>query len=365
MQKRVGLNSSIRSTEELCSLLEEYNKSVKDVNMGQSTNKTFIASMDVTSLYPLLKTEATAKEIKDTILESDIIVKDVNWRALGIFLRKNMTTYEIAQCKFCEYIPSQRKRNKEHRGKVHESDLWIFGENEPVESVIKDMLAESISKACILIMNNHVYKFSEKFYVQENEGSIGVTFTGIAAEIKMLRWCLKLKVKLQKLNIKNHLQSRLVDDITLIPESIKPGMKVVDDKLVFCSQKEKEDRDISDDIRTMTIIQEIANNLDKDIKVTFDVPSLHSDKMVPILDLKVRMNEEGYVEHIFYRKPMASTLVTHKESALSTNSKFTILTQECFRRLHNTTDNVSITILAITYCHSPEAHFNCLGLGIM
>ena len=120
----------------------------------------------------------------------------------------------------------------------------------------------------------------------------------------MLRWCLKLKVKLQKLNIKNHLQSRLVDDITLIPEFIKPGMKVVDDKLVFCSQKEKEDRDISDDIRTMTIIQEIANNLDKNTKVTFDVPSLHGDRMVPILDLKVRMNEEGYVEHIFYRQAL-------------------------------------------------------------
>ena len=67
LQKRVGLNSSIKSTEELCSLLEEYNKNVKDVNMRQSTKKTFVASMDVTSLYPSLKTEATAKEIKDTI----------------------------------------------------------------------------------------------------------------------------------------------------------------------------------------------------------------------------------------------------------------------------------------------------------
>ena len=35
---------------------------------------------------------------------------------------------------------------------------------------------------------------------------------------------------------------------------------------------------------------------------------------------------------------MASNLVTHKESAQSMQNKFTILTQECFRRLHNTSD---------------------------
>ena len=40
---------------------------------------------------------------------------------------------------------------------------------------------------------------------------------------------------------------------------------------------------------------------------------------------------------------MASNLVTHKESALSMQSKFTILTQECFRRLHNTSDFLDLT----------------------
>ena len=221
--------------------------------------------------------------------------------------------------------------------------MWVFSVNEPVESVIKSMLAEAVSKASISIMNNHIYKFDDKYYVQKNEGSIGVTFTGVAAEIKMLRWCLKLKQKLQQLNIKNHLQTRLVDDITMIPEIIKPGMKYENGVLVHCNEKEKEDDNIADDIRTMSIIQEVANEIDDDIKITYDVPSKHSDKMVPILDLKVRINDEGYVEHVFYRKPMATNILTHKDSALSNKTKFTILTQECLRRMHNTSENVDKT----------------------
>ena len=35
-------------------------------------------------------------------------------------------------------------------------------------------------------------------------------------------------------------------------------------------------------------------------------------------------------------------MLTHKESALSNQTKFTILTQECFRRIHNTSENVDI-----------------------
>ena len=37
-------------------------------------------------------------------------------------------------------------------------------------------------------------------------------------------------------------------------------MKVVDDELVFCSDKEKEDKNIEGDMRTLTIIQEVAIN---------------------------------------------------------------------------------------------------------
>ena len=42
------------------------------------------------------------------------------------------------------------------------------------------------------------------------------------------------------------------------------------------------------------------------------------------------------IEYIFYEKPMKSMLVIGKESALPFNVKMKSLTQEVFRRLHNT-----------------------------
>ena len=90
----------------------------------------------------------------------------------------------------------------------------------------------------------------------------------------------------------------------------------------------------------MKVFQKIANSLDENIQVTFDCPSLNEDNMVPVLDVKLRVNSNGYIEYSFYRKPCANNLLVLKESALAMKNKFTILTHECFRRLHNCSDTL-------------------------
>ena len=82
------INCTVKSTEELCALLSSFNENVETVKKDHDGANYFVASMDVSSLFPSLKTESTAKEIKETVLESEITVNDVNWRELGIFLRK-------------------------------------------------------------------------------------------------------------------------------------------------------------------------------------------------------------------------------------------------------------------------------------
>ena len=144
----------------------------------------------------------------------------------------------------------------------------------------------------------------------------------------MLRLCKEFKRKLEDLNIKNNIQPRLVDDITLLPEVIKPGMRLEEDRLVYHKDKEVEDKLLEDDVRTMKIIQAVANKIDKNISVSFDVPSLNEDKRVPVLDVKMCVNSSNKIEYIFYIKPMTNKMVTHKDSALSRKSKFTILTNK-------------------------------------
>ena len=133
-----------------------------------------------------------------------------------------------------------------------------------------------------------------------------------------------------------------------MPNIIAPGVRLVDDKLVHISEKEHEDRKIPDDLRTMQIISEIANKIDANTQVTFDVPSKNDDGYVPILDVKVRVNEIGEIDFKYYQKPSANTRVTLKSSALSMKSKITTLSQECFRRLHNTRESHENSVVVNT-----------------
>ena len=58
----------------------------------------------------------------------------------------------------------------------------------------------------------------------------------------------------------------------------------------------------NDDDRTMRIIKDIADSISDNIKVTYDIPSNHDDRKVPILDLKAGFNSIGEIEFIFYKK---------------------------------------------------------------
>ena len=72
------------------------------------------------------------------------------------------------------------------------------------------------------------------------------------------------------------------------------------------------------------------------ISFTYDVPSNYEPKKVPILDLNVYLNEDGYIMNEFYEKPTNNHLVILASSAISFKVKRTVFTQECLRRLRNT-----------------------------
>ena len=343
LQTKLGLKTTVKSSEELLSLFEEYNT----LNCTNSENR-FLASMDVESLFPSLKTEPTANLIKQTIIKSEIELAYVNIKELLIFLRKNMSPKDIQAFSFKDLLPNKKKKTKSKSKEINKFELWDFSDTNPDKTVVKCLLAECIYIATKLMMDNHMYQFSNEIRVQQNEGSIGVQFTGVASEIHMLNWCNTFSNKMSELGIKNSLQTRLVDDITIMPNVIQPGIKLENNILVYCSEKEEEDRHLPEDVRTMKIIAEVANSIDENTKVTFDVPSNNKDLMVPILNVKVKLNKEGKIVFKFYKKPSANTRVTFRNSALSMKNKITILSQECFRRVHNTSELIEEDILTNT-----------------
>ena len=74
------------------------------------------------------------------------------------------------------------------------------------------------------------------------------------------------------------------------------------------------------------------------IQFTVDTPCNYEDRKLPILDVKVNVNEleNNRVDFEFYEKTTKNPKVILMDSALSFSQKRTILTQECLRRLRNT-----------------------------
>ena len=76
----------------------------------------------------------------------------------------------------------------------------------------------------------------------------------------------------------------------------------------------------------------------------FNLPSENEDKKVPILDLKCWIgrgrDEKVHVSYENYMKSMSSRLVIHRQSAMSIQSKRTILTQQCLRIILNCSEEL-------------------------
>ena len=74
------------------------------------------------------------------------------------------------------------------------------------------------------------------------------------------------------------------------------------------------------------------------IKLTVETPCNFEDGKLPVLDVKVNINEneQNRIDYEFFEKPTKNPRVILANSALSFAKKRTILTQECLRRLRYT-----------------------------
>ena len=70
------------------------------------------------------------------------------------------------------------------------------------------------------------------------------------------------------------------------------------------------------DLRTLSIIRDVSNQLDTDIQLTIDVPSLNENGKFPVLDLEISM-VQNIVKFEFYKKPISNPRVILYNSAIS------------------------------------------------
>ena len=155
----------------------------------------------------------------------------------------------------------------------------------------------------------------------------------------MLDWDKKLLEKLKTFKLIPDIYTRFKDDIEIVIESLEKDSKLtVDGKIIVDEGKKSIDEERSDSKVTMEIVQQIANSINPMIKLTVETLCNFKDGKIPVLDIKVNINdfESNRIDFEHYEKPTKNPRVILASSALSFSKKRTILTQEGLRRLRNT-----------------------------
>ena len=101
-------------------------------------------------------------------------------------------------------------------------------------------------------------------------------------------------------------------------ESLERGSQIDVDKIVINDKKKKEDENKTDTKMTMDVVQEIANSINPMIILTVDTPCNYEDGKLPVLDIKVDVNEDevNRIDFEFFEKPTKNPSVILANSAL-------------------------------------------------
>ena len=158
--------------------------------------------------------------------------------------------------------------------------------------------------------------------------------TGVVAQIFMVWWDREFKKKLEEAGIQLKLHERYVDDTNLAGEQTEPGARYENDVITVTEEARSEDEGLPADERTMKVLQSIANSVHHSIRMTVDYPSRNAEGKVPMLDVKMWIQEANgrkVILYEHYEKGMATKAVIHATSAVPKKMKRTVLTQEMLR----------------------------------
>ena len=284
---------------------------------------------------------------------SGVKVAGVDHEELGLYLALHRTSTELEQMGLSPFCPTRKKK----RGRAptitgcatsgckdKRFEPWVPPARIPGKSDVRRMFTEALKIVLMFIMTNHLYTFDNQVKLQSKGGPIGLQLTGVLAQIFMVWWERQLTEKMEKIGLDVRLYKRYVDDINTVMVATKVGLRYDGVNLVGDETSVKADEGIAPDKRTMLLFMAVGNSIHPSIQLEVDYPSQHGDGKLPVLDLKMWVEENeknreqrGYqvVMHEFYAKEVSSKSVVSAKSALSWGSKRTILTQEVLRILLN------------------------------
>ena len=190
--------------------------------------------------------------------------------------------------------------------KSKKSQVWKKPMRKPTQVEERQMFGKALEIMLVTCMENHLYQFNGTVRIQNKGGPIGLKLTGEIADCIMIDWDKVLLAKLEKLGLVPEIYTRFKDDIQIVNETLEKGTKIKEGRLVIDNEKKELDTNKNGDQQNIEVIQEVANSFDPMIKLTVETPSNFEDRKLPVLDVKVGINEneDNRIDLEFYEKPI-------------------------------------------------------------
>jgi hypothetical protein len=260
-----------------------------------------IGSLDVKALYPSCESRRSAEMMRRVIEESEIDI-EIDDIELSRFVAVELTEEEIMKEGLTDVVHVVKKGEKKPRmidpemvgGEQFREARSKFEKpkRRPSSVEIRKMIGIVMEILVRKIMENHLYSFNGKIMEQKEGGPIGLELTGALARLVMMWWERKMMEKMRRLKIVIELYKRYIDDMNVLTEVNRNKKLDEEGELIEKTVQEiEEEIEKEDDELTMELIREIADSIEPMIKTEADYPSKHENKMLPILDLQVKMED--------------------------------------------------------------------------
>ena len=329
------LQPVIQQEKHPCHSTEDMLSRVREVNETVDLENCTIGSMDVKALYPSIDIDFATEKCVEMLTKSSTSFENVNTDELGLYLALTVDQDELERTDLGKYSATRKRTGKRPtitacgtKEKEEERwDPWIKPKEKPEGEELKRTVAYALGVAMKTVLKNHIFRFKDEIRKQTNGGAIGVKAAGDIASLFMCWWD---KEFIKKVN-------EVLQDLNLY-------LRYVDDEYVICEiiPESEENQGQPPDKRTMLKLQEIGNSIHPSIQVTIDFPSNNQNGRMPVLDTEHWLQEvmingklKKQVLHSHYSKPMSSAFVTHKNSAMSTRMKESVLVADLTRVMRN------------------------------
>ena len=342
--------------------MDTFNKEREQESEEQRTHKVVLGSMEVAALYPSLDSKEDAHTAGQLVKKHSCLRTSFCWLEGARFLALSLKPAEIQQLGLQHVVHTRKHQGGAAPGlttletatPLHHTILEQSSKLNPPEALAseeekKDILAAVVSKAIQIAMSEHVYHFNGTVYRQEKGGPMGNTLSGELARSTMLRWDQALLDILKKHTIiDNKMYKRYVDDQLGAYRELQPGVRWNQEtnSLDIDENQVEPDKLLPGDQRTMAIVRQLANTINKRIVMVEDFPSKHQGGKMPVLDLQCWVEENGYLRWEHYSKPMSNPLLPLNISALPARMRRTTQIQEGMRIMRNCHQDLDWSIVA-------------------